>query len=82
VIKHSIDQRVRALRRAQAAGVVDATIPPDQLLVMIYAIARAWVATVPELQLQGGYDRGRAARRRAVVEAVRRLVTPTTPRSA
>jgi AcrR family transcriptional regulator len=77
-IKRSIDQRVRALRRAQAAGTVDATIPSDQLLVMIYAIARAWVATVPELHAQGSKDRARrAARRRTVVEAVRRLVTPT-----
>jgi AcrR family transcriptional regulator len=77
-IKRSLDQRVRALRRAQAAGLVDATIPADQLLVMIYAIARSWVATVPELHVQGGDDRARrSARRRAVVEAVRRLVTPT-----
>jgi AcrR family transcriptional regulator len=77
-IKRSVDERVGALRRAQAAGTVDATIPPDQLLVMIYAIARAWVATVPELLAQGGDDSARrAARRRAVVEAVRRLVTPT-----
>jgi AcrR family transcriptional regulator len=77
-IVRSLDQRVRALRQAQAAGAIDASIPPDQLLVMIYAVARAWVATVPELHAQRGGNRARrAARRRAVVEAVRRLVTPT-----
>jgi AcrR family transcriptional regulator len=79
-IKRSIDQRVRALRRAQATGAIDATIPPEQLLVMIYALARAWVATVPELQLRGKDDRTRrAARRRAVVEAARRLVSACPP---
>jgi Tetracyclin repressor-like, C-terminal domain len=76
----SLAQRVRALRQAQAAGAIDASIPPDQLLVMIYALARAWVANVPELQVGGGADgRRRSARRRAVVEAVRRLVSPKSP---
>jgi AcrR family transcriptional regulator len=76
-IQRSLDERVRALRRAQASGAIDASIPPDQLLVMLYALARAWVANVPELQVEAGDDgRRRSARRRAVVEAARRLVRP------
>src|SRR5258707_1105560 len=73
-IERSIDERLRALRSARACGDIGSTFTPEQLLVMIYALARAWVATIPE------YDTldtsGRVRNRRAVVEAARRLVDP------
>jgi len=76
-IERSIEQRIDALRAARAAGRIDATFSAEELLVMIYALARAWVATIPEFRLEEAEERaGRATRRRAVVEATRRLVAP------
>ena len=76
-IERSIAERVSALRGARAAGRIDATFSAEELLVMIYALARAWVATIPEFELGEAEERAsRPRRRRAVVEATRRLVAP------
>lgn len=76
-IERSIEERVSALCGARADGRIDTTFSAEELLVMIYALARAWVATIPEFQLEETEERaGRAKRRRAVVEATRRLVGP------
>jgi AcrR family transcriptional regulator len=71
-IERSIKQRVRVLRKARSEGRIDAVIPPAELLVMIYALARAWVATLPEYKTMSAGARLR--HRRALVEATRRLV--------
>lgn len=69
-------RRVRSIARAQKAGVVSGTFPPDQLLALIWSLARTWAAAAPELRLTAkGEQRSRASRRRAVVEAARRLVS-------
>jgi AcrR family transcriptional regulator len=71
-IERSIKQRIRVLRKARSEGRIDAVIPPAELLVMIYALARAWVATLPEYKAMSTGARMR--HRRALVEATRRLV--------
>jgi AcrR family transcriptional regulator len=79
-IERSIEQYTGALREAQAAGRIDSTFGPDELLAMILAVARAWVAPTPELQPgETAEPSVRRKRRRAVVETVRRLVAPPSP---
>ncbi len=83
-IERSIEQRVRALRGAQSEGRIDSAIPPEELIVMIYALARAWVATIPEYRVLDKQTKAaRARHRRMLVEATRRLVAlgPVVPRS-
>ena len=76
-IERSIEQRVRALRKARSDGRIDTAIAPEELLVMIYALARAWVATIPEYTLLDKQaTTARARHRRMLVEATRRLVAP------
>lgn len=66
--------RVKRLRRAQREGVVGDDFGPVALLALVQAIATSWATTNPEL---GAAARtGRDDRRSAVIEAVRRLVTP------
>src|SRR5947209_5333071 len=49
----------------------------QQLIDMIFGLARTWVANTPEFRLTEAEERAsRPARRAAVVEATRRLVTP------
>jgi AcrR family transcriptional regulator len=75
-IAQSRARRVRLIARAQKAGIVDATFPADQLLALISALARTWAAATPETRSTvDGERRSRASRRRAVVEAARRLVS-------
>ncbi len=75
-IDQIIEDQVRAIAVAQAAGQVDATLAPDELLAMIYALTRSWASTIPEfLDAPARERRSRARRRRAVVEATRRLVS-------
>jgi len=76
-IERSIGERARALRKARTGGKIDTVIPPGELLVMIYAIARAWVATIPEYRvLDKPTAAARARHRRVVVEATSRLISP------
>jgi AcrR family transcriptional regulator len=74
-IEQIIEQQRLAIAAAQADGRIDATFAPDELLVLISALTRSWTGTVPELQPADAQDRrSQARRRRAVVEATRRLV--------
>lgn len=65
-------ERVRAIARAQRDGSVNAAIPAPQLLLFVFAIARAYIVTTPEASEAA---RGSGARqRKSVREAVQRLV--------
>jgi AcrR family transcriptional regulator len=81
-IERVIEQHERALRQARAAGRIDSTVAPEELLVMIYALARAWVIATPEQPAETDERSGRLKRRRAVVEATRRLIAPSPPHDA
>jgi AcrR family transcriptional regulator len=62
--------RTRAVARAQRNGVVSDAIPAPELLLLVFAIARAYIVTTPET------SRGSNARRRkSVRDAVERLVS-------
>jgi len=79
IIESAIAVRTREIRRAQKAGLVERDIAPAELLALVNAIARAWAVTPPERNPRGGLDARSVKRRRAaVVEATRRLVTPTS----
>jgi AcrR family transcriptional regulator len=65
--------RVREISRAQREGSVNAAIPAPELLILILAIARAWIVTTPEARSS---DRsGNARRRRSVHQAAQRLAS-------
>jgi len=72
VIKRSWGERVRAIARAQREGKVDATLKASHLLMLILAIARAWVVATPEIK--AAVSDNRRFQRQAVYEATRRLV--------
>jgi hypothetical protein len=79
IIEGAIAARTREIRRAQKAGLVEKQIAPAELLALVNAIARAWAVTPPERNPRRGLDARSVKRRRdAVVEATRRLVTPTS----
>ena len=74
-IEQVIEQQTREIAAAQADGRIDATFAPDELLALIFSLTRSWASTIPEFQLTPAQEgRSRARRRRAVVEATRRLV--------
>jgi AcrR family transcriptional regulator len=80
LIEDAIAQRVKEIRRAQAAGLVDSHVGPPEVLALVNAIARAWAVAAPERSPRRGPDaRALKRRRAAVVEATRRLVTPPRP---
>ena len=77
VIEQAVANQMKAIKRAQAAGLVDATFGPQELFPMVIGIARAWAVVAPEIvQLTGDNARVRARQRAAVREAVSRLVEP------
>jgi AcrR family transcriptional regulator len=79
-IAETIGRHARAIRAAQEAGRVDATVAPEELLALIIAITRTWAAGLPEFRLTPEQERRRRVRRRrAVVESTRRLVEPQGP---
>jgi hypothetical protein len=63
--------RLGDLDQAQRSGVVPADFSPAELLALVQAVATSWNSMNPEY---GASAPDRAARRRAVVEAVRRLL--------
>jgi AcrR family transcriptional regulator len=68
---------VRAIKRAQADGLVDSSFDARELLYLVAAITLTW--SFPHSDGQGGgkpSERTLATRRAAVREAVRRLVEP------
>ncbi|MFI7065959.1 TetR family transcriptional regulator [Kribbella sp. NPDC050124] len=64
--------RLSDLEQAQRSGVVPANFTPAELLALLQAIATSWSSMNPEY---GASAPDRAARRAAVVEAVRRVVS-------
>jgi AcrR family transcriptional regulator len=82
-IEEAIAQRTRAIRRAQAKGIVDSSVGSAELLAILYALARTWVVASPERNAPGGPNsRSVRQRRAAVVETTRRLVTPAAQLAA
>ena len=73
------DEQVRRIRLAQAAGRVDASWEPAELMTLVFGIASAWVHEPGvELTNAGGSDSVVIAARRAnVIRAVERLVAPS-----
>ncbi|WP_165949105.1 TetR/AcrR family transcriptional regulator [Kribbella turkmenica] len=65
------ESRLADLRRAQRSGVVPGDFSPAELLALLQSVATSWSSMNPEY---GAAVPGRAARRHAVVEAVRRLL--------
>jgi AcrR family transcriptional regulator len=79
-IEQSIEQRVRAIKVAQAAGRVDSTFGADDLYALIVSTTRTWAAGAPEFRASPAQERRlRVRRRRAVVETTHRLVEPRQP---
>jgi AcrR family transcriptional regulator len=76
VIEQAIKRRAREIARVQAAGLVDPSLRPADLLALIGSITRTWAVATPELVPQRVDRRRLAARREAVREATRRLVEP------
>lgn len=71
----SPDQAVAAIEVAQASGFVDPSWVPQDLLVLLFGIALAWVQ-FPDLQPGVDDSSVRVARRAAAVEAARRVIAP------
>jgi AcrR family transcriptional regulator len=65
--------RLERLEQAQRDGMLATHFAPIQLLALIQAIATSWATTNPELGVLATTDRN--DRRRAVVDAVDRLLT-------
>ncbi|UUT35503.1 TetR family transcriptional regulator [Microbacterium elymi] len=75
-------EKVERFARAQRDGLLDPALDPGHLVFALIALA-AWWQTVPQLaeMITGAGpddERERAGRRRFVVEAARRLATPST----
>jgi tetracycline repressor-like protein len=69
--------KLGALARAQAEGGLDRSFPPATLLALVLAVAAAWGSATPShVPEEEGPETSHAARRRAVVEATRRLLAP------
>ena len=76
-IEEAIAERVRHIRRAQAAGIVNGDVGAAEILAVVNAVARAWITAPPERTPSRGADARTLKRRRsAVVETTRRLVGP------
>jgi AcrR family transcriptional regulator len=74
-IAAAVEENVRRVADAQAAGRLDATFRPAELLALVLAVARAWTTATPELRaVAAGDEEDCAVHRQAVVEAARRLV--------
>lgn len=65
--------KLAKIGEAQRAATLPAHYRPAELLALVQSVARAWIATTPELGADAPPDR--AQRRRMVVDAVRRLLT-------
>jgi AcrR family transcriptional regulator len=82
-IEDAIAHRTRAIRRAQAQGIVASSVGAAELLAVVNALARTWVLAPPERNPPSGPDPRSVKRRRAaVVETTRGLVTPAAELAA
>lgn len=68
--------KIEAIGAAQAAGLVNPMLPPDQVVSMVVNIAATWSAGSPELAGVTASPELVASRRAAVVWAVERLTAP------
>ncbi|MET9464061.1 TetR family transcriptional regulator [Streptomyces sp. NPDC006544] len=72
--------KIDAVRRAQAAGLIDPGLDPADLLTLVMGLAQAWTGTVGGVAPGGpeaAWPAERVARHReTVVESVRRLIRP------
>ena len=74
-------ERVEAIARAQRAGTIDDTLPAVDLFALVLRMTGAWLSAPPALRAASGDPDGPerlAAHRAALVEAVRRLVVPSS----
>lgn len=71
----SPDQAIAAIEVAQTSGFVDASWVPQDLLVLLFGIALAWVQ-FPDLQPGVDDSAVLGTRRAAAVEAARRIIAP------
>jgi AcrR family transcriptional regulator len=75
VIERAIRDHTRGVARAQADGLVDATIGAGELVAMVISIAQTWAIATPERRSPSDESpRVRARQRAGVLEACRRLV--------
>ena len=74
----SLDAQVRAIRRQQEQGQMDATYPPEFLLTLIITLASAWTAANPlGMSIAPDAAAKRASLRAAIASAVQRLCMPS-----
>lgn len=73
-------RHIRAVKAAQAAGYVDKSWRPMDLLVLLVGVGLAW-AQSPHPDARTSDPEVVAARRADVVEAARRIVSPAGPRA-
>ncbi|OBK22508.1 TetR family transcriptional regulator [Mycobacterium asiaticum] len=73
-------RHIRAVEAAQAAGYVDKSWRPMDLLVLLVGVGLAW-AQSPHPDARTSDPEVVAARRADVVEAARRIVSPAGPRA-
>jgi AcrR family transcriptional regulator len=73
--------KLDAIAAAQKAGRVDATLPPVDVLAALMALVTAWLNSAAALKQLSGADplgsRRLKQHRKALVEIVRRMVTPS-----
>jgi AcrR family transcriptional regulator len=74
VIERAIRDHTRAIARAQAEGLIDATIGAAELFALVISIAQTWAIAAPERDPGADSPRVRARQRPGVLEACRRLV--------
>jgi AcrR family transcriptional regulator len=72
----STNAKLDAVAAAQAGGLIDDGLPAEHLLALVLSIAMTWTEGNPEAVAAGDDPGTVAARRHAVVVAVRRLVRP------
>jgi AcrR family transcriptional regulator len=78
VIERTIRARTLQIARAQKEGRIDDSIAAAELLALVTTIASSWAVATPERNpRRGASPRVSARRRAAVVEAARRLTSPS-----
>jgi AcrR family transcriptional regulator len=73
--------KITAIKGAQQAGMVNASIPAADLLALVMSIATSWLSAAPAIKELGGGSspmsrRQRGQHRKALHEAVERVVAP------
>ncbi len=77
----SYSGKITAIKTAQRAGVINASIPAADLLALVMSIATSWLSAPPAIKELGGGSnpmsrRQRGQHRKALHEAVTRVVAP------